>query len=415
MTELYVKQICPISVNQYSVSLLSTIQSKKYVLEPFNDLTIQFLDAFSKSILTDKSINSFPEIVALGFWLRQTNIKKLINENFPAGRSIPYKISPLGKVLHVCPANVDTMFVYSMAVSLLVGNKNVLRISNRMQAEHVQKIFILLNELILQNKFSLFSEYINIISYEHSDDISNFLSISVNARVIWGGDQTINVFKQFKTLPRTKDLVFSDRVSMLCINSHSYLELDSEEAQNFARLFFNDAYTFDQMGCSSPQTIYFIGDFHSSKDCLLKFQSDLMQFLPNKYHSDLNSLASLKLNRIADDVINNLVSYHQGDNYIKLIELNENIDESSLHGCGGGYFYYRLLNSLDQIKSIQNVKVQTLAHWGFTTNELKDLHILSNGEGLDRIVPMGEALNFHYIWDGYNLFDELSRKVFLKY
>ena len=415
MSELYIKQICPFSVNHYSISSLSAIKSKNYVLEPFSDLTIQFLDAFSKSILNDKTINSFPEIVALGFWLRQTNIKKIKNENIFSDRFVTYKISPLGTVFHVCPANVDTMFVYSMAVSLLVGNKNVLRISNRMQADHVQKIFILLNDLILQNKFSLYSEYINIISYEHSDDISNFLSISVNARVIWGGDQTINVFKKFTTRPRTKDLVFSDRVSMLCINSNSYLKLNNEETKNFAKLFFNDAYTFDQMGCSSPQTIYFIGDFQSSKVCLLKFQSDLMEFLPKKYNSDLNSLASLKLNRIADDVINNLVSYHQGDNYIKLIELNENIDESSLHGCGGGYFYYRLLNSLDQIKSIQNVKVQTLAHWGFTTNELKDLLILSNGEGLDRIVPMGEALNFHYIWDGYNLFDELSRKVFLKY
>jgi hypothetical protein len=415
MSDLYIKQICPVPVNQYSASLLSTIQSKKYVLDPFNDLTIQFLDAFSKSILTDKSINTFPEIVALGFWLRQTNIKKLVKENFTTDSSIPYKISPLGKVLHVCPANVDTMFVYSMAVSLLVGNKNVLRISNRMQAEHVRKIFLILNDLILQNKFSLFSEYINIISYEHSDHISNFLSMSVNARVIWGGDQTINIFKKFKTLPRTKDLVFSDRVSMLCINAKSYLQLSKEDVQKFASLFFNDAYTFDQMGCSSLQTIYFIGDLRICKECLLKFQSDLIQFLPKNYHSDLNSLASLKLNRMVDDLINNIVSNQQGNNYIKLLELNENINEALLHGCGGGYFYFRLLNSLDQIKSIQNVKVQTLAHWGFTHNELIQLQGQFNGEGLDRIVPMGEALNFHYIWDGYNLFDELSRKVYIKY
>jgi hypothetical protein len=415
MSELYVKQICPKPLNENSVFLLSVIQSKKYEFEPFNELTIQFLNAFSKSILNDISINSIPEIVALGFWLRQTNIKKLINENFPLRDLRNYKISPLGKVLHVCPANVDTMFVYSMAVSLLVGNKNILRISNRMQSEHVHKIFILLNDLISQTKFSLFRDYINIVSYEHSDEISNFLSMSVNARIIWGGDQTINIFKQFKSLPRTKDLVFSDRVSVLCINSNSYLKLNKNEARNVAQLFFNDAYTFDQMGCSSPQTIYFIGDFNLSKDCMLKFQSDLIEFLPQKYHSDLNSLASLKLNRLVDDVINNVVSNQYGNNYIKLLELEENIEEALLHGCGGGYFYYRLLNSMNKIKAIQNVKIQTLTHWGFTTKELNELQILSNGEGLDRIVPMGEALNFHYIWDGYNLFDELSRKVFFKY
>jgi hypothetical protein len=415
MSELYIKQICPKVTNQFPLYSLSAIESKSYILEPFQELTIQFLDSFSRRILSEKSINSFPEIVALGFWLRQSNVRKLINENNSLRFSECYKISPIGKVLHICPANVDTMFVYSMAISLLVGNKNILRISNRMQAIQVQKLFGLLNDLILEKKYSYFSEYINIISYDHSDEISNYLSSSVNARVIWGGDQTIQIFKQFKTSPRTKDIAFADRVSMLCINSFRYLDLNKNEVQKVAQMFFNDAYTFDQMGCSSPQTIYFVGDYNTSKSCLNRFQSDMIEFLPAKYKSDVNSLASLKFNRVISDLLDNLIISQQGNNYIKFLELDKNADEASLHGCGGGYFYYRLVSSLNEIISIKNAKVQTLAHWGFTPKELEHLQVLSNGEGLDRIVPMGEALNFHYIWDGYNVFDELSRKVFIKY
>lgn len=415
MNELNVNQICPKLDNQYPILSLSTLYSDKYILDPYNDLTIKFLDSLSRRILIDKSINTFSEIVALGFWLRKSNIQNLIIENSLLNQHSFSKISPIGKVLHVCPANVDTMFVYSMSISLLIGNKNILRISNRMQADHIKKIFLIINDLISENEFSIFSEYINIISYEHNDEVSNYLSSSVNARVIWGGDQTIQVFKKFHTQPRTKDLVFSDRVSMLCINSDSYLKLNKKDANYVAKLFFNDAYTFDQMGCSSPQTIYFVGNDSTSKDCLNRFQFDLTEFIPTKYHSDLNSLASLKLNRIIDDLLDDVIKKQQGNNYIKFLELNDNVDDANLHGCGGGYFYYRFVNSLDQIISFQNVKVQTVSHWGFTVEQLDDLQKLSNCEGLDRIVPMGEALNFHYIWDGYNLFEELSRKVFIKF
>jgi hypothetical protein len=414
MNELYVKQICPKQDNQFPISSLSALLSKKYSLEPYGELTIKFLDTFSRRLMTNKSINTFPEIVALGFWLRKSNIQKLIIENNFLNQLSVCKISPLGKVLHICPANVDTMFVYSMSISLLVGNKNILRISNRMQATHIQEIFFVLNDLISEKEFSIFSEYINIISYEHSDEVSSYLSVCVNARVIWGGDQTIHFFKKFLTKPRTKDLVFSDRVSMLCIKSESYLKLRKDDVRGVLQLFFSDAYTFDQMGCSSPQTIYFIGNDSNSLNCLKRFQLDMIEFLPSKYQTDLNSLGSLKLNRMISDLLENTIVNQQGNNYIKFLELDDNVDESLLHGCGGGYFYYRFLNSIDQIKSVENVKVQTLSHWGFADEELLDLNKLSNCEGLDRIVPMGEALNFHYIWDGYNLFEELSRKVFFK-
>ena len=38
---------------------------------------------------------------------------------------------PRGLVFHVPPANVDTIFVYSWALSALAGNPNVVRISSR--------------------------------------------------------------------------------------------------------------------------------------------------------------------------------------------------------------------------------------------------------------------------------------------
>ncbi len=43
-------------------------------------------------------------------------------------------VFPRGNVFHVPPANVDTIFVYSWALSALAGNHNVVRISERSAA-----------------------------------------------------------------------------------------------------------------------------------------------------------------------------------------------------------------------------------------------------------------------------------------
>ena len=350
----------------------------------------------------------------MGFWLRKTNLLKLKQENQHLFENDIFNTSPLGKVFHICPANVDTMFIYSLTVSVLMGNKNLLRVSSRMDSTHVTMLFEIINNTIQQDKYTVFKDYINIISYPHCNEISTNISENVNARVIWGGDKTIKSFKGYDSAPRTKDIVFADRVSMLCIDCKEYVNLKNDNLNVFLRSFFNDSYTFDQMGCSSPQTIYFIGSKNEFKVCIKKFQKEVSAYIEQHYVNDISSLASLKLNRMVDDSISKILVSQVGNNYLKLIELNSDIDESKLHGCGGGYFYIKHIESAKVLIGLNNSKVQTISYFGISYVDLRILIDLSNGEGIDRIVPIGQALNFNYIWDGYNLFDELSKKVFLK-
>ncbi len=411
---MLVSQLSPIKVQAISLFDLPIFNKSKYVIKPFDVIVIDFFDSVSKSILSNKTINLLPEIAALGFWLRKANLLKLKEENKHLFVSEIYNISPLGKVFHVCPANVDTMFIYSLAVSVLMGNKNLLRVSSRMDAAHVDMLFDIINQTINQEKYNVFKDYINIITYSHSEELSSNISKNVNARVIWGGDQTIKTFKGFEAAPRTKDIVFADRVSTLCIDCESYNQLQYEDLKMVLRNFYNDAYTFDQMGCSSPQTIYFIGNKIDYNTCINKFQKEASDFIHRHYANDIVSLASLKLNRMVDDAIDHILVSQTGDNYLKLIELNSETDASKLHGCGGGYFYVKQIESAKELRSLNHPKVQTVCYFGLSKNDLQILIDLSNGEGIDRIVPLGQALNFNYIWDGYNLFDELSKKVFIK-
>ena len=58
-----------------------------------------------------------------------------------------------------------------------------------------------------------------------------------------------------------------------------------------------------------------------------------------------------------------------------------------------------------------NSKYQTLTYLGFQKEELEDFVIKNRLSGIDRIVPVGQALDIDIIWDGYDLAKSLSRII----
>ena len=47
-------------------------------------------------------------------------------------------------------------------------------------------------------------------------------------------------------------------------------------------------------------------------------------------------------------------------------------------------------------------------------NELVNFIKDNNIQGIDRIVPIGQALNMDLNWDGYDIISSLSRRVIIK-
>ena len=64
-----------------------------------------------------------------------------------------------------------------------------------------------------------------------------------DARLIWGGDQTIKAFKKYDTKPRVVDLYFANRYSLCMINSKKFNELNNIQIKELANKFFIDTYT----------------------------------------------------------------------------------------------------------------------------------------------------------------------------
>ena len=56
-----------------------------------------------------------------------------------------------------------------------------------------------------------------------------------------------------------------------------------------------------------------------------------------------------------------------------------------------------------------NKQCQTIAYLG-KKEDLISL-ITSGIKGVDRVVPLGKTMDFDMIWDGYNLFESLTRII----
>jgi len=410
MTDLEILQITP-ERKKLFITELKVLNKRNFKLPVFDPIVVSFFNNLSKSILADSDLNKVAALAALGFWLRKSHINQIIAENQHITNSKKIHSSPLGVVFHICPSNVDTMFLYSLAISLLVGNKNILRISQRFSDPLIEKIFELISDNLKKEEFKLLQEYICIVSYGHNNEINEYFSGKADARIIWGGDATINTFKTFATGTRTRDIAFADRISCSIFNTKAFNKETSETKKELARKFFNDSYTFDQKGCSSPQFIFLLGKAEDNKIFEKDFYDLLSYFSSHNYNNDIASIASMKLNKLVEDSINeqNVNSVIKESNYLYFLNMDQ-INHDLIHSCGAGYFYVQQLNEINQIQELINKKVQTATYFGLSDNELIQLCDVSNGLGIDRIVPVGSALDFEYIWDGFNLLDELTSK-----
>jgi hypothetical protein len=77
-------------------------------------------------------------------------------------------------------------------------------------------------------------------------------------------------------------------------------------------------------------------------------------------------------------------------------------------------FFEYDLNNRDELAACVNTKFQTSTYFGIDPKELGDWIIQKRLHGIDRIVPIGSALDISVIWDGYDIIKTLSRIIDIK-
>ena len=374
------------------------------ILPIFDNTVIEFFDEISQEVKKDKKNFKYSDLITFGFWCRKSNINNLkknyYSKNISLGR---------GNIFHIAPSNVPMNFAYSLAFGLLSGNNNIVRISSRkfFQVDILCKI---LKKIIYKKKFKSLKNRICLIKYEKSDLISAQISSKSDGRLIWGGDETINLFKKFTTPPRCIDLTFPNRYSFMIIGTNKISDFRETKLNNMISRFYNDAYLMDQQGCSSPQSIIWVGK--NSKKIQKLFWKKLNNIVALKYANDI-SVASKKFSRISSAAIeSDQIFKLEFNNFnlakLKMSKLGKNLDKIQ---CHFGTFVEGSFKNLDEVKNIITNKFQTLIYYGIDHKEVKNFIFESKLKGIDRIVPVGRAFDMGLIWDGYDIIKNLSRSI----
>ena len=91
---------------------------------------------------------------------------------------------------------------------------------------------------------------ISIVRYSNNDSLTKKFSSMCNARLIWGGDNSINNIRKFSLQEKSLDIAFADRYSFCVINTSSILNLNYNDTKRLVEKFYNDTYLVDQNACS---------------------------------------------------------------------------------------------------------------------------------------------------------------------
>ncbi len=370
----------------------------------FDKLVISFLDDISIAIKKSKLASPYSDLKNFGFWCRKANLIN-ISENYPKKNLMLGR----GIVLHITPSNVPLNFAFSFAFGMLSGNSNIVRLPSR-NFTQVNILCRIIYKILKKFKYSSLLNKFCFVKYDKSDDISSQLSREVDARLIWGGDETINKFKKYQTSPRCVDLTFSNRYSISIMDINEIAKLREKELKNLAQKFYNDCYLMDQQGCSSPQALLWVGkkNFLAKK----KFWEALSKIVHLKYGSDL-SVANQKITSLSRVAVTSKTNFRLNYKDLKLLRLNINDASSEIEKiqCHFGTFAEIHIGKIDKLKKIISKRFQTITYYGLERKELNDF-ILHNGiTGVDRIVSVGRAFDIGPIWDGYDIIHSLSRII----
>jgi hypothetical protein len=378
--------------------------------EPFSSLRIDLSDTVSRAIFRHPRSRAMPEVRAVAFWLRRAAVSRL-RDRFAALETAGVLRAPRGLAFHVPPTNVDTLFVYSLMASFLVGNLNVVRVSRDRPTEQVTLLCEVLRAVLAEDRFAEFRDELAVVSYAHEAEPTVALSKEADVRLLWGGDETIDRVRAVPTSAAAHDLTFGDRFSFAVLRADAVLESDHQARYTLAERLFNDAYWFDQLACSSPRLIVWVGG-HSEIDRAREILfTELAQVVAVKGYRLEPGAAIAKLTFMYEALIDRPIEgVYQVGNELFVLSLKHLAGFDRTHP-GAGLFFEARANALSDLVTFVRPKDQTLTAYGFSIEELTTFARSLHGRGIDRIVPFGDALSFGSIWNGYDLLAELTRTI----
>lgn len=372
--------------------------------------TVKICAELANRLMADCQARRSPALQSLAFWLRPASIKTMV-QNYLA--CPPHTMrSPRGIVFMIPPSNVDVLFGYMAALSLLAGNVTIMRLPQIHRPE--QALLIKILGEVLADAPQMIRQRLILLRYDHDPVLTASFSALCDARMVWGGDETVATIRRVPLPPLAVEVSFADRFSAMAINADAYLDADDKTRDDLIHAAANDIFLFDQMTCASPRLALWIGSEAQVQKARADFYPRLSIRASERYGEPAagESLAKLNARFLAlyDLPVAESRSYGPAL-HVLILWSWDGVSAFKAVNYGHGMMLDLRLDTLAALAQKVERRDQTLTVWGFPREEIEGLVLLSGGEGFDRVVPFGHALSFDPVWDGHNLFSTLTRLI----
>lgn len=365
-----------------------------------------FLARLSERLLADAKAKAFADVVAFAWWCRKANIER---------QTAAYQDGVLrlgrGVAFHVTPTNIPVNFAFSWAFSLLAGNANLVRLPDR-EFPQARVILAHVAALLGEQPFRELATMNLFLEYGREQEITVPFSAIADVRIIWGGDATIRTIRTAPLPPRSVDVSFADRYSFCVLGATALADLDQPSLARLIAGFYNDTYFMDQNACSSPRLVVWLGNEGEVSQAQERFWGVLGKEVVKRY--ELAAVSAVdKFTQVCRDAIelDGLTNLERDGNLLYRLRLHSlsPVLEDRRGNCG--YFYEYVTTTIDDLAPIVTSKYQTLTFHGVSKEMLASFVERNRLMGIDRIVPVGSAMDIGLIWDGYDLIRTLSRVI----
>ncbi len=396
------------SVGELAVAIR---RSRSIVSEPFGADVVEFCAEFSARLFKDPQARKSGELQSLAFFMRRGRLEDL-RAHFQQLQNSTSILAPRGVAFHIPPANVSAILAYSWLMSVLTGNVNIIRMPSSPSHEH-EILTRVYNEVAAEADESMRHNTF-IVAYGHDEGITESLSSLADIRVIWGGNATVNRLRGVPLPPGAKELTFPDKYSVSLISAAHFSAVGDAARDRLAAAFFNDTFWFDQMACSSPRLLVWHGQPSVSQELSRDFLARLTAEIKRRtYRASLNVAMTKEAFSYASILDQGVTGYQRYSNELTVLTLDR-LDSLTREHCGGGLLFQYFAADLGPLLAFMTRRDQTLSHFGYSGPELAEIARKLRRSGVDRIVPIGHALEFHPTWDGYDLLQEFSRRIYVQ-